>query len=133
MTGLDASASLFKFFASNDFFETGQHFKDVILISENRDLEEACLDIGLNELSELGVISKVTKKNKDYWILKKPLAHYDQKVDLSAGTALTVAQVLNEICDNIGNTEDKCDPLSINEGDINNLVTIASKFFEKSD
>jgi len=79
----------------------------------------------------MGVIVKVTKKDKNFWILKKPLTHYDQKVELGANTAMGVSVVLNEICDQLENTEDKCDPLSITDKDISNLVSVASKMIEK--
>jgi len=131
MTGLEATSELFKFFSENDYFEMGEHFSSVILISDKREIEEACLDLGLAELGEMGVVSKITKKDKDYWILKKPLTHYDQKVELGASTAMGVSVVLNEICDQLENTEDKCDPLSISDRDINNLVSVASKMIEK--
>lgn len=131
MTGLEATSDLFKFFSENDYFEMGEHFSSVILISDNKELEEACLELGLGEIEELGVIVKMTKKDKNFWILKKPLTHYDQKVELGAGTAMGVSVVLNEICDQLENTEDKCDPLSITDKDINNLVSVASKMIEK--
>jgi hypothetical protein len=131
MTGLEATSDLFKFFSENDYFEMGQHFGSVILISDNKELEEACLELGLEEMGEMGVIVKVTKKDKNFWILKKPLTHYDQKVELGANTAMGVSVVLNEICDQLENTEDKCDPLSITDKDINNLVSVASKMIEK--
>jgi hypothetical protein len=131
MTGLEATSELFKFFSENDYFEMGQHFGSVILISDNKELEEACLELGLEEMGEMGVIVKVTKKDKNFWILKKPLTHYDQKVELGANTAMGISVVLNEICDQLENTEDKCDPLSITDKDINNLVSVASKMIEK--
>ena len=64
MTGLEATSDLFKFFSENDYFEMGQHFGSVILISDNKELEEACLELGLEEMGEMGVIVKVTKKDK---------------------------------------------------------------------
>lgn len=131
MTGLDATSELFKFFSENDYFEVGEHFGNVILISDDKSLEEACLEMGLLELEGMGVVFKVSKNDKEYWILKKPLTHYDQKVELGANTAMNVSIVLNEICDKLENTEDKCDPLNISDRDISNLVSIANKMIEK--
>ena len=133
MTGLDASSSLFKFFSENDYFDMDEHFKSVVLISENEKIEKACVEIGLEDLCEMGVIIIREEGGKNFWILRKPLSHYEQKVELSASTAMTLSHVLNEICVALGNKEDKCDPLRITENDVNNLITVASKFLENTD
>jgi len=122
MTVLEITGKLFTFFSENDYFEMEEHFQDVILISENKELEEAVLEAGLESLIEMEVICKKESKNKDYWILKKPLSYYEQKVEVAPTTALHIATVLNEICGRVGNVDELCDPLNISDRDLGNLV-----------
>jgi hypothetical protein len=122
MTVLETTAKLFKFFSDNDYFETGEHFQEVILISENKEIETATLEAGLDSLVDMEVIIKKESKDKTYWILKKPLSYYEQKVEVAPTTALHIATVLNEICIRVGNVDELCDPLSISDRDLGNLV-----------
>ena len=86
------------------------------------------LEAGLESLVEMEVILKKESKDKVYWILKKPLSYYEQKVELSPSTALGLASVLNEICIRIGNSNEICDPLNVCDRDLNNLVSFVDNF-----
>ena len=128
MTVLETTSKLFKFFSENDYFEEGEHFSEIILISEDKELEMIVLEAGLESLVEMEVILKKESKDKVYWILKKPLSYYEQKVELSPSTALGLASVLNEICIRIGNSNEICDPLNVCDRDLNNLVSFVDNF-----
>jgi|TARA_R110002051_G_scaffold314933_1_gene392564 hypothetical protein len=122
MTVLEVTGKLFSFFSDNDYFEMGEHFQEIILISGNKDLETATMEIGLDSLIDMEVVVKKESKNKTYWILKKPLSYYEQKVEVAPATALHIATALNEICVRVGNVDELCDPLSISDRDLGNLV-----------
>lgn len=133
MTVLETTSKLFKFFSENDYFETGEHFKEVVLISEDKELEVATLETGLDGLVDMDVIIKKESKNKTYWILKKPLSYYEQKVEVAPTTALHIATVLNDICRRVGNVDDLCDPLNICDRDLDNLVTFINNVLSNQD
>jgi hypothetical protein len=133
MTVLEATSRLFKFFSEGEYFEMGEHFKDVVLISEDRGLEEAIVGAGLDALEDMGVTVKKESKDKVYWILKKPLAYYEQKVEVAPDTALHIATVLNEVCEKLGNVNELCDPTSITDKDLANLVTLANGVFSAAE
>ena len=133
MTVLETTSKLFKFFSENDYFETGEHFKEVVLISEDKELEAATLETGLDGLVDMDVIIKKESKNKTYWILKKPLSYYEQKVEVAPTTALHIATVLNDICRRVGNVDDLCDPLNICDRDLDNLVTFIKNVLSNQD
>lgn len=133
MTVLETTSKLFKFFSENDYFETGEHFKEVVLISEDKELEAATLETGLDGLVDMDVIIKKESKNKTYWILKKPLSYYEQKVEVAPTTALHIATVLNDICRRVGNVDDLCDPLNICDRDLDNLVTFINNVLSNQD
>ena len=71
---------------------------------------------------------KKETKNKIYWILKKPLSYYEQKVEVAPSTALGFASVLNEICVRVGNVDEICDPFNISDRDLSNLVSFVDNF-----
>ena len=133
MTVLETTSKLFKFFSENDYFETGEHFKEVVLISEDKELEAATLETGLDGLVDMDVIIKKESKNKTYWILKNPLSYYEQKVEVAPTTALHIATVLNDICRRVGNVDDLCDPLNICDRDLDNLVTFINNVLSNQD
>ena len=128
MTVLETTSKLFKFFSEHDYFEAGEHFKDIILISDDKELEAAVLEAGLDSLIDMDVIIKKETKNKIYWILKKPLSYYEQKVEVAPSTALGFASVLNEICVRVGNVDEICDPFNISDRDLSNLVSFVDNF-----
>lgn len=132
MTVIEATSLLFKFFSEGEYFEMGRHFSDVVLISEDRGLEEAVVEAGLDSLENMGVIvKKESKDNKTYWILIKPLAYYEQKVEVTPDVALRISTLLNEVCAKLNNTDELCDPTNISNNDLANLATIAGRVFSE--
>lgn len=132
MTVIEATSSLFKFFSEGDYFEMGRHFSDVVLISEDKELDKAVVEAGLDSLVEMGVVVKKEgslRDGKTYWILSKPLAYYEQKVEVTPDVALRISTLLNEVCDKMGNTDELCDPTNISNNDLANLATIAGRVF----
>lgn len=128
---MEATSQLFSFFSKADYFEMKEHFKDVVLISENKDLEVATVEAGLESLVEMGVVVKKQSADKGYWILNKPLVYYEQKVELKPNTALAVAALVNDVCSKMENTDDMCDATSITDADIGNLVIICENLFKR--
>jgi len=133
MTVIEATSLLFKFFSVSEDFEMGRNFSDVVLISENRGLEEAVVEAGLDSLVEMGVLVKKESKDNTYWILVKPLAYYEQKVEVTPDVAMRVSSLLNEVCAKLNNSDELCDPTNITNNDLANLVTIADRVFSESE
>ncbi len=124
MTIYEASGLLFNWFRDNDSFVLEEDFKKVVLISEEKDRETACVTAALNHLEGMELIKKEQVGEKEIWILRKSFRQFEQNVEISAETSATIANVINDFCDLIEDTTDYCDATSITEKDISNLLLI---------
>jgi len=126
MTVIDASCKLYEWFSSNDSFHENDFIK-VLPISETPEADRACVLAGLDEFEKLNMIKKVTFKNNNYWVLLKSLSSFDQSVSISSNTAIIMAQILNQYCEMTGVVSEKCDPKSLTEKDIKNVLFLLTE------
>ena len=132
MTVLDICVELLKWFLHNDHFCLDEHFKKVILISENESYEKALVIAGLQRLEKQEIISSVTYGGKNIYILNKKLDAMEQDVTIDQETALKVSGVLNKFCDDIKDHKDVCDPTSLKQKDILHLALILESWQQQN-
>jgi len=131
MNILDATTELFKFYAVHDCFEMGKNFHDVILISEYPERHKAALLGALKNLEDSGIIRSQKFEDKEYHILTKPLASWDQTITIGGETAANVALEINDMCDQLQDERDYCDHTTVGEKDIANLVNVIRIYKQK--
>ena len=124
MTILEVSLKLYEWFEDNDSFDLDKNFKNIFLISEDVDLDKATLIGSLKKLESQGVISGTRINEKTLFVLTKPLASIDQQVSIDYSTAIKVATVINNFCDEINDHKDVADPAEIRTKDILHLALI---------
>lgn len=127
MTVYEASGSLYVWFSENDSFSIKDDFLSLIKISETPERDKASFRCALDDLASAGLIMSI---DEEIWVLKKPFGSYDQKVEIPADIAITMAEIINNFCDTIGNQEEKCNPSDIGLSDFKNLIYIASHLIE---
>ena len=138
MTVIDARSSLFSWFETNDSFCLERDTSKLILIHDGEDGEKkACVLAALSDFIEADLLSKSTYGDKDFFFLKRPFSSLEQTVSLNAVVATSVSEEVNRFCTLIDDSRDYCDPTSIQERDIGNLVNIIKfyrgEFSEKSE
>lgn len=130
MTISDASIKLYQWFFENDSF-CEANFIRLLSISESPESERASVLAALEEFEKNGVVKRVNFKENDYWILTKKFSAYEQNLSISPKTAFIIAEIINSYCDLIKNESEKCNPSSISEKDIKNLLIILDEMREK--
>ena len=140
MTISEATLKLYEWFLKNDSF-CEANFISVISISETPEADRAAVLGALKELENSTILKKISfspkgSKEVDYWILTKKLALLSQSVELSAKTAFYISEIINKYCDTFNIESERCDPSSISEKDIQNVIKIfgeiGEKFFDKT-
>ena len=126
MTTLEASGYLYEWFSINDSFCMEDNFMKVITITETPNEDKVAFLCALKSFEESGMIDSEfdPDKHRKYWILKKSFLSYTQNVDISPDTALKMSQLINVFCEKMQMDTDKCDPSSIQENDIKNIMFI---------
>ena len=124
MTILDATHKLFDYFATNHSFCMKKDFKNLIPISEDKEMEEATISIALKDMEKNELIKSTMVDNEECYILSRPMESFEQNVAISYPTAIAISQGLNEFCDVIEDYTDMCDVGNITEKDIRNLVIL---------
>ena len=81
---------------------------------------------------ESHVIYNQMVKNNNYWILSKKFDAYEQSVTISPKTSFVISEVINSYCSLIENESERCNPISISEKDIKNLLVIFNDLREKT-
>jgi hypothetical protein len=131
MTIADASIKLYQWYFQNDSFCENDFIK-LLTISENPESERACVLCTLEEFEKNGVVKKATFKNNNYWILSKKFDAYEQNVTISPKTAFIISEIINSYCTLIENESERCNPASVSEKDIKNLLVIFNELREKT-
>ncbi len=125
MTVIDARGSLFSWFESNDSFCLERDCSKLILIHDGEDGEKkACVLAALSEFIDADLLSKSEYGDIEFFFLKRPFASMDQTVSLNAVVAASVSEEVNNFCQLINDERDFCDPTSIRERDVGNLINI---------
>ena len=131
MTILDAYQLVNEFFNKKTVFNIKKNFKEVVLVSEHEDEDQASLLCALKEMEKSGIVRNCQLGESDYWILFKPLDSFSQEVEINYLLAAGISSVINNVCEALGNDGEKCDPNNISGKDIKNLIFIASKVSPK--
>lgn len=92
---------------------------------------EASFRCALSQLEKMELIKKAEAENTEVWVLQKNYLTVEQDVKISADTALAISEVINNFCKIVDDYKDECDPSSITEKDVQNLVHICSYFMSK--
>ena len=77
------------------------------------------------------LIKKAQVDESEIWVLQRDYLTVEQDVKVSADTALAISEVVNNFCKIVDDYKDECNPSSIQEKDIQNLVHISSYFMSK--
>jgi len=94
--------------------------------------ELAAIKCALKQLENLDMIGSSTVEDDQVWVLKKGFETLNQTIELSSETCLSVSLIVNGFCEVVGNKTDKCDPKSITEGDVKNLLFVASYLMDNN-
>ena len=134
MTVFDASIALYAWFAENDTFQMSQHlevFKSDKIKGQSGTQIKASLKCALEQLEKMELIRKAQVGDRETWVLQRNYLTVEQDVKVSADTALAISEVINKFCGMIDDYKDECNPTTIQEKDIQNLVHICSYFMSK--
>ena len=101
-----------------------KHFKDIIPISEEKEIEEATLRLALEDMAKNELLKQTEIEGDEYYILMRPMESFEQSVSLNYTTAFMIAHALNEFCETIGEYSDAADVGAITEKDLKNLVIL---------
>jgi len=136
MTVLDAGLKLYTWFQKNESVVLDRDFQKIVLISTNEEEDYACFIAALKDLEGQGMVSRETRKDTEYWILKQPFSSFEQSVKINSHLAKQIAEEINNFCDQIQDHTDQCDVSSITERDIGNIVfmyqTAKNSLYEKN-
>jgi hypothetical protein len=116
-----------EYFNNHTCFNVKKNRKEVILVSDDEDSENAALICALKEMEKANVLRSCSLNGEDYWVLVKPLESFSQTIEVSGLVAAGIASVINDMCQALGSDSEKCDVLNISEKDLKNLIYIASK------
>lgn len=132
VTVFEASMALYAWFAENDTFQMSQ-YAEVSKSKKGQPAKEikASIKCALDQLEKMELIRKAEVDDSDIWVLQRDYLTVEQEVKISADTALAASEVLNKFCDLIDDHKDECDPSSIKEKDVQNLIHICSYFMTK--
>ena len=130
MTVSEACSKLFSWFAENERFDLIKDYKSLLIVSDDEEVEKEIVKIALAKMEEIKVLVKINVVRRDVWVLDKPLNSFEQSVSISGGMAAQISEVINRTCHAIDNYDDVCNPLDVNEKDINNLIFICQKIYE---
>ena len=136
MTILEATGHLYNWYTEHDTFCIDKDFLSLITITEHPNQDKATVLCGLKKMKEMGLVSDEWSpdNHRQYWILNKSLASFEQSVAVSPDLALTISNIINTFCERIEDDKEKCDPTNIEEKDLKNLIYIANLLIsEKKD
>ena len=135
MTIQDIRVKFFRWFEENNSFEINRDYLKFMPIVEDPSETRAAVIESLKDLEEYKLVRKCEGTDKgekrDYYVLVKSMASYEQSVSLGSPTATYVAATINNFCDFINDHRDVADPAEIKEKDIQNLVHIIAMLEKK--
>lgn len=116
-----------EYFNNHTCFNIKKNRKEVLLVSDDENAENAALTCALKEMEKANVLRSCVIEGQDYWVLIKPLESFSQSIEISGLVAAGIASVINDMCKELGSDSEKCDVLNVSEKDLKNLIYIASK------
>ena len=133
MTVFDASLKLYQWYTENDVFSMEDHFKQIVLLSEDLEQDMAAFKAALKSLKETNIIAIQKIENKTYYILVKRLDSLDQEITINHLLALKMANQINDFCVRINDFADVVDPTKLTQRDVYNLTFIIEYFLKEED
>lgn len=132
MTIFNITVKLSEYFAKKDSFflhQTAQkakkdNFKDIFLVTDDEEKDRAALRLALEELEKSGFISSIKEQDKIWWILRRNLDSYSQTIQISPETASIISKIINEFSEKTENQSISCNPLNLQDRDIQCLASI---------
>jgi len=124
MTILDATHKLFDYFGVNHTFSMDKNFKDIIPISEEKELDIAIVRLALEDMEKNEIVRSTKVEEDECYILARPMESFEQNVSISHPTAFMITQALNDFCEIIEDYTDIVDVSNVTEKDIRNLVLL---------
>ena len=121
---------MFSWFSQNEKFEINKDFTSLLIVSDDELLEKEVIKISLDRMEEIKIIKKVDVPNRDLWVLEKPLSSFEQNIQVDGQMANQISEIINNACYAIDDYEDLCNPLDLNEKDLNNLIFICHKLYD---
>lgn len=134
MTVSQVTRNLFNFFAKNDLFFLEKDFLSVSVPTGNdKEIDKQIIIHALKSFEAQGLVAPL-KEHADQvdetppvaWVLVKPLEEYSQNVEITFPTITAIAKIVNDFCEEHEIAQDKVDPLSITEQDLQNLILVYS-------
>lgn len=122
-TLIEIKQSLYDFFLQNNSFDLHEDSKIYNDISDDFELSKSLLERALDELVESKILFKVKTEKITVWTLIKPLNYFEQSLELSFATALSISKSLNSFYEQ-NKIESFCDASNIKEEDVKNLALI---------
>ena len=130
MTVSEACSKIFTWFEENEKFDLAKDYKSLFVITDDEEAEREVIRIALKKIEDIKVVVKLNTARRDVWVLDKSLNSYEQNITINGSTATQIAEIINKTCTAIDNYEDVCNPLEINEQDLNNIIFICQKMYE---
>jgi len=144
MTILETTNLLANHFKTNDTYSHEKDLKTFVIIDEtgDKDLKRALIEETLTRLEKSDLVKKIEfpqsiegnsppKKKETYWVLVKPLSHYEQSIIICGDTGLRLANLINSFANTVNDSFNICNPLAISEGNLNYLLNIVNGMVEK--
>lgn len=132
MTLIQIKNVLFDYFSKNDMYVVGTPLNYNAPVNQ-KDLFNALLIKGLEDLEQSGLITKVLVKDNPIWVLIQPLESYKQTVELSGEAANYVGNVLEKCAAKFGNGRVYTNKLNISQSDIIDCITLLEQFIDSQD
>jgi hypothetical protein len=120
MTILEASASLFSWFAEHDSFNMDNDFQKIVVVTESPDEDKAAINLGLKKWEEMNMV----ERSGDYWVLSRKLATMEQNITINSETALIISTFNSKYAELVKDNTYQCDPTNIQEKDIQILLSL---------
>jgi hypothetical protein len=132
LTILDCVVKLLDFFSKKTIFDLNKDYRTILGITGN-DLKQdkALIQLALDELDQSGAVKKTLIGKDFFYFLRKPLDSIDQNITISHSLAKNIAEKINFYCKFFKNERDYCNPFSLKDKDILNLLNIISYFENK--
>jgi hypothetical protein len=116
-----------EYFNKKACFNVKKNRKEIFLVSDDENAENAALVCALKEMEKANVLRSCSLDGQEYWVLVKPLESFSQTLEISGLLAAGISSIINEMCQALGSESEKCDAMNITEKDLKNLLYIASK------
>ena len=116
-----------EYFNKKACFNVKKNRKEIFLVSDDENAENAALVCALKEMEKANVLRSCSLDGQEYWVLVKPLESFSQTLEISGLLAAGISSIINEMCQALGSGSEKCDAMNITEKDLKNLLYIASK------